>query len=325
MITRSSPAGPPRAPSLKSSRRGRVTRRSGARSRLAYRVAATLVALALWQIAVISGVVPAAAVAAPTDIVRAAGSLVGTDGFGAALLDTMGSWAEGLLIAILIAIPAGLALGSSDLAYRLSRFTIDFLRTIPPVALIPLVLLVYGATAKMAFVLIVFGSTWPVLLQAMYGVHQVDPAGREVADAYRLRRRDRVRFLILPSAAPFDAQGPLATAPQSDGAQAPEVVHRRLQLSHDSDAAGLRHNGLDQCQRIADYAIHRPRNAGRLKNGLYMAAIGASGARQHPRMIAQLRQRHRSSLGQGMFLPNADAETVCEQRLLRQIGGQRIA
>jgi ABC-type nitrate/sulfonate/bicarbonate transport system permease component len=207
MITRSSPAGPPRAPSLKSSRRGRVTRRSGARSRLAYRVAATLVALALWQIAVISGVVPAAAVAAPTDIVRAAGSLVGTDGFGAALLDTMGSWAEGLLIAILIAIPAGLALGSSDLAYRLSRFTIDFLRTIPPVALIPLVLLVYGATAKMAFVLIVFGSTWPVLLQAMYGVHQVDPAGREVADAYRLRRRDRVRFLILPSAAPFVATG----------------------------------------------------------------------------------------------------------------------
>jgi ABC-type nitrate/sulfonate/bicarbonate transport system permease component len=207
MITRSSPAGPPRAPSLKSSRRGRVTRRSGARSRLAYRVAATLVALALWQIAVISGVVPAAAVAAPTDIVRAAGSLVGTDGFGAALLDTMGSWAEGLLIAILIAIPAGLALGSSDLAYRLSRFTIDFLRTIPPVALIPLVLLVYGATAKMAFVLIVFGSTWPVLLQAMYGVHQVDPAGREMADAYRLRRRDRVRFLILPSAAPFVATG----------------------------------------------------------------------------------------------------------------------
>ena len=89
----------------------------------------------------------------------------------------------------------------------MSRFTIDFLRTIPPVALIPLVLLVYGATPKMAFVLIVFGSTWPVLLQAMYGVHQVDPAARDVARAYRLRRRDRIRFLIVPSAAPFIATG----------------------------------------------------------------------------------------------------------------------
>ena len=185
-------------------------RRSGTRSsgaQLAYRAAATVLALALWQLAVVSGVVSAAAVAAPTNIVRAAGSLVASHVFGAALLETIASWAQGLLVSLLIAVPIGLVLGSSDLAYRMSRFTIDFLRTIPPVALIPLVLLVYGATPKMAFVLIVFGSTWPVLLQAMYGVHQVDPAARDVARAYRLRRRDRIRFLIVPSAAPFIATG----------------------------------------------------------------------------------------------------------------------
>ena len=189
---------------------GGLARRFGARSsgaQIAYRAAATVLALALWQIAVVSGVVSAAAVAAPTDIVRAAGSLVASHAFGAALLETIASWAQGLLVSLLIALPIGLVLGSSDLAYRMSRFTIDFLRTIPPVALIPLVLLLYGATPKMAFVLIVFGSTWPVLLQAMYGVHQVDPAARDVARAYRLRRRDRIRFLIVPSAAPFIATG----------------------------------------------------------------------------------------------------------------------
>jgi len=68
-------------------------------------------------------------------------------------------------------------------------------------------LLLYGATPKMAFALIVFGSVWPVLLQAMYGVHQVDPAMWDVARAYGLRRLDRLRFLILPSAAPFVATG----------------------------------------------------------------------------------------------------------------------
>jgi ABC-type nitrate/sulfonate/bicarbonate transport system permease component len=194
---------------------GGLARSSGARTpgarssgaRIAYRAAATVLALALWQLAVVSGVVSAAAVAAPTDIVRAAGSLVASHAFGAALLETIASWAQGLLVSLLIALPIGLVLGGSDLAYRMSRFTIDFLRTIPPVALIPLVLLVYGATPKMAFVLIVFGSTWPVLLQAMYGVHQVDPAARDVARAYRLRRRDRIRFLIVPSAAPFIATG----------------------------------------------------------------------------------------------------------------------
>jgi len=178
---------------------------SGVRN--AYRVAATLLALALWQVAVVSGLVSDAAVATPTNIAREAGPLLASHTFGTALLDTISSWAQGFVVSLLVAIPIGLALGSSDLAYRMSRFTIDFLRTIPPVALIPLALLLYGATPKMAFVLIVFGSMWPVLLQAMYGVHQLDPAVRDVARAYRLRRLDRIRFLVLPSAAPFVATG----------------------------------------------------------------------------------------------------------------------
>jgi ABC-type nitrate/sulfonate/bicarbonate transport system permease component len=89
----------------------------------------------------------------------------------------------------------------------MSRVTIDFLRTIPPVALIPLALLLYGATEKMALLLIVFGSAWPVLLQSMYGVHQVDPVARDVARAYRLSRRDVVLSVVLPSAAPLIATG----------------------------------------------------------------------------------------------------------------------
>jgi ABC-type nitrate/sulfonate/bicarbonate transport system permease component len=204
------------ARSLLTDRRDSVTARprqrpgrnaSSPATRLAYRIAAALLALVLWQVAVVSGLVSDAAVATPTDIAEQAAPLLAAPAFGTALFDTVASWAEGLLVSLLIAIPVGLALGASDLAYRVSRFTIDFLRTIPPVALIPVALLLYGATPKMAFVLIVFGSVWPVLLQAMYGVHQVDPAMWDVARAYGLRRLDRLRFLILPSAAPFVATG----------------------------------------------------------------------------------------------------------------------
>jgi ABC-type nitrate/sulfonate/bicarbonate transport system permease component len=53
----------------------------------------------------------------------------------------------------------------------------------------------------------VFGSVWPVVLQSMYGVHQIDPVARDVAAAYRWRRRDVVGRLVLPSAAPFVATG----------------------------------------------------------------------------------------------------------------------
>ena len=186
-------------------RRRRAPRSHGAR--IGYRIIATAIALLLWQLAVVSGIASASAVASPTSIVRVAGPLLGSAQFGTALTDTIMSWAEGLFVSLLIAIPAGILLGTSDLAYRMSRFTIDFLRTIPPVALIPLALLLYGATPKMAFVLIVFGSVWPLLLQSMYGVHQVDPAARDVARSYRLSRMDRARFIVLPSAAPFVATG----------------------------------------------------------------------------------------------------------------------
>jgi ABC-type nitrate/sulfonate/bicarbonate transport system permease component len=59
----------------------------------------------------------------------------------------------------------------------------------------------------MALVLIVFGSVWPVLLQSMYGVHQVDPVARDVAHAYQFRRRETIWGVVLPSAAPFVATG----------------------------------------------------------------------------------------------------------------------
>lgn len=74
---------------------------------------------------------------------------------------------------------------------------------IPPVALVPLALLLYGATTQMKLVLVVLGAVWPLLLQSMYGVHQVDPVAIQTARSYRLGRWLRTAFVILPSTAPF--------------------------------------------------------------------------------------------------------------------------
>ena len=167
-------------------------------------VAATFL---VWQVLSITSVLPTSAVAAPIDIVSTLGTLVETSEFWSVVVDTILIWAAGLVLAIAIAVPLGFALGSSDLLYRLTRMTIDFLRTIPPVALLPLCLLLYGATPRMALTLAVFGSVWPLILQCMYGVHQVDPLSYEVARSYGVRRRDRVLRIVLPSAAPFMATG----------------------------------------------------------------------------------------------------------------------
>jgi ABC-type nitrate/sulfonate/bicarbonate transport system permease component len=179
-----------------------------ARTRLALaRTVCVLAALGLWQALVSTDVLPASAVAGPWAVGRALGPALGDDAFWSDLGATASSWGTGLGLALLVAVPAGLLLGASDLVYRMSRFTIDFLRTIPPIALIPLALLEYGATPRMALVLIVFGSLWPVLLQSMYGLHQVDPAMRDVARSYRLGRGRYLGFVVLPSVAPFVATG----------------------------------------------------------------------------------------------------------------------
>lgn len=157
----------------------------------------------VWQLLSSTGIVSPVSAPSPARVAAELRSLTGTSGFWSAIAETLEHWAIGLGLSCAIAVPAGLALGSSDVVYRACRFTIDFLRTIPPVSVIPLALLLYGATTKMVVLLIVFGATWPLLLQTMYGVHQIDPLARDVAASYRLRLRDRVFAIALPSAAPF--------------------------------------------------------------------------------------------------------------------------
>jgi ABC-type nitrate/sulfonate/bicarbonate transport system permease component len=190
--------------------RARHPRRSPALGRLrmlGIQTACVAALLLAWQLIVVANAVPQSEVAQPTAVAGRLREMLATQAFWSAVGDTAHTWAVGLLVSLAVAVPIGLALGANALLYRMFRVTIDFLRTIPPIVLLPLALLLFGAREMTALLLVVFGSVWPLLLQTMYGVHQVDPLSRDVAWAYRLRRRDVVRSVVLPSAAPFIATG----------------------------------------------------------------------------------------------------------------------
>jgi ABC-type nitrate/sulfonate/bicarbonate transport system permease component len=174
---------------------------------LTLRLLVVVLAVCAWQVVVAAGAVPESAVAAPAGVAAQIGPLATSGAFWSAFGATVATWAIGLAAATVIAVPLGLVLGSSRIAFRLSRFSVDFLRTIPPIALVPLVLLVFGATERMALVLVVFGSVGPLLLPTMYGAQHVEPLARDVARGYRLRRRDVARHILVPSAMPFVATG----------------------------------------------------------------------------------------------------------------------
>jgi ABC-type nitrate/sulfonate/bicarbonate transport system permease component len=130
-----------------------------------------------------------------------------TAGFWTAVGQTMEGWALGLGIATVVAIPVGIVVGSSGLAYRALRGVIEFLRPIPSVALIPLAVLVYGTGLQSKVFLAVYAAFWPVLVQALYGVQDVDPVAMDTARSFGVGRVQRLLRVTLPSATPYIATG----------------------------------------------------------------------------------------------------------------------
>ncbi|HEX2297574.1 MAG TPA: ABC transporter permease subunit, partial [Pseudonocardiaceae bacterium] len=132
---------------------------------------------------------------------------LGRPAFWTALVDTLVTWAAGLGIAVAAGLVAGLVIGTVPVLRAATATTIEFLRPIPSVALIPLVIVLYGSTIRSTVVLVVYAAFWQVLVQVLYGVADVDPVARDTARSYGLGTWHRLRFLVWPTALPYVVTG----------------------------------------------------------------------------------------------------------------------
>ena len=165
------------------------------------------VALALWELVSRTGAISQKDLPAMSTTFRELWSLVQTSHFWFAFGDTVRGWALGLAIATALAVPIGIVLGSSDFAASAFRIPIEFLRPIPSAALIPLLFLTLGTTLKSEVFLATFGAFWPLLVQTMYGVRDVDPVALETARSFGVGRLERLYRITLPSSVPYIATG----------------------------------------------------------------------------------------------------------------------
>lgn len=127
--------------------------------------------------------------------------LVGADTW-AAVGETMVGWLIGCAIASACAIPVGFAIGRIETVRMALNFPVEFLRVIPPIILIPIVVLVQGPTLGMKITLAVISAVWPVLHQTVYGLRAVDRTLEDTSRVYRLSRRKHVFGVMLPAALP---------------------------------------------------------------------------------------------------------------------------
>jgi ABC-type nitrate/sulfonate/bicarbonate transport system permease component len=170
-------------------------------------VVAVLLLLALWEAVVRAGLIPETSIPPATSAIGELASQVSQAAMWKAVGNTLEGWVIGLGLAVLLGVPAGILIGSSRWAYRALRVPIEFLRPIPSVALIPLAVLVYGTGLQSKVFLATFASFWPLLIQTIYGVQDVDPVATDTARAFQLGRFERLWRITVPSAVPYIATG----------------------------------------------------------------------------------------------------------------------
>jgi ABC-type nitrate/sulfonate/bicarbonate transport system permease component len=142
-----------------------------------------------------------------TDIFRELGHQLTTSAFWTDLGHTLRGWALGLAISVVAGVVVGVVIGSVPFLRALTASTIEFLRPIPSVALIPLVVLIYGSRPQSALFLVVYAAFWQVLVQVLYGVADVDPVVRDTARSYRFSKWAVVRTVVWPTALPYVMTG----------------------------------------------------------------------------------------------------------------------
>lgn len=155
-----------------------------------------------WEAAIRVGFLDYQYLPAPSAIIAGVDELVASGELLAATLHTLESVFLGWAIAVAAGISFGLLLGSSPTVRRYSLATIEVLRPMPAIALVPVALLLFGFSIMTELAVIVLPSLWPVLINTMGGLMGVHARLGDVGRTFRLSRSAILSKVFLPAAMP---------------------------------------------------------------------------------------------------------------------------
>lgn len=118
------------------------------------------------------------------------------------VLPSLGRMFQGWFLAAVLGVIGGVLIGRSAWASDMAMPIVNFLRSTPGPALIPVFLILLGTGATMRVSLIAFSSVWPILLNTIDGVKTVDRVKLDTARVFGLPRLAVLRHVVLPAAAP---------------------------------------------------------------------------------------------------------------------------
>jgi len=156
--------------------------------------------LLAWELAVQAKVYPSILLPPPTKVL-----MVFVEDWDIVLGNaaaSIGRVTVGITLSFLFAVPLGLMIGRYQLLDTMTDWSIQIFRSIPPIALIPLALLFLGIGDKPAIALIFLAGTWPLLINTIFGVRNIERTLIKVARAARASEFLVMKDIILPAALP---------------------------------------------------------------------------------------------------------------------------
>ncbi|MFI8793574.1 ABC transporter permease [Streptomyces sp. NPDC055105] len=183
----------PRPPRVRPRRRGHTA---------AIRALGPLGLLAVWWIASATGILSKDVLASPAQVISAVGELWDNGQLSDALATSLTRSGAGLVIGLTAGLTLGVVTGFTRLGDELLDSSIQTLRTIPFLALVPLFMVWFGINETAKILLIAVATTFPMYVSTYGGVRNADSKLVEAMRSFGMSRLAIVREVVLPGALP---------------------------------------------------------------------------------------------------------------------------
>jgi NitT/TauT family transport system permease protein len=143
---------------------------------------------------------PSDTVAPPSAVAAALVSALADGSLLIATRDTLAGAFGGLAIGAAIGLSLGILFGSLSALDHVTKLSVELMRPIPSVAVIPIALVALGFGYRLEIAIVAFACLWPLLVLSRAAVAEVEPRLIEVAQVLRLGPFARVFKIIAPAA-----------------------------------------------------------------------------------------------------------------------------
>jgi len=201
-LPRSGASASPPAPTLTDARSIAPRTRRPVVPRGVRRLGGPLAVVTVWYLLCATGVLDERTMAPPGDVVTAARDLLRTGELQHHLLTSLGRVVQGLSLGILAGVSFATIAGLFRLGDDLLDSTLQMLRSVPTIGMLPLIMIWFGIGEEPKVLLVAVGTMFPIYINTLAAIRGVDAKLVEAGRTFGLSRLGLARRVILPGAVP---------------------------------------------------------------------------------------------------------------------------